>query len=290
MQKLILTGVDPERFQYDPAERLVRLKGETFRVFRTSEGLLARSGRTPEAVILAHCATVEGDDGTECRVELARFADGASLFLLSAPLTPGNSYRILDETSQASEWDHGAGEENGPAGLFAGTVLQTPMGQVPVEWLRPGDKVLTRENGYQTVAGIVRSVLSPSELISERRACPVVISPGALDGLHPLSTLRVSAETRVMLRSARAELCFGAHEVLVRAGALVGLEGIVSGLPAEPVALSAVHLEQGDVVSADGWWVASADEDSGYLELHDDEVALVFPRRAFVQGRRAIAS
>ena len=97
--------------------------------------------------------------------------------------------------------------------LVAGTLVETPNGRVAVESLKPGDMVMTRDDGPQPVRWCGRAT---------RRAvgpdAPVVIEAGTL-GDHERAEL--SPNHRVLMKSARAELLFGEGEVLVKAKDLV---------------------------------------------------------------------
>lgn len=97
--------------------------------------------------------------------------------------------------------------------FVAGTLIRTPEGEVPVETLRPGDLVLTRDDGPQ-----------PLRWIGQRR----VAAEGALSPVHIRAdsfgahrALTVSPQHRILIRDALAELLFGEAEVLVAAKDLV---------------------------------------------------------------------
>ena len=97
--------------------------------------------------------------------------------------------------------------------FVAGTRIATPGGPVPVEMLRPGDLVLTRDEGAQPVRWIGRQ-----RVPAEGRCAPIAFAAGAL-GMH--GALRLSPEHRVMVHSAVAEMLFGEAEVLIAAKHLV---------------------------------------------------------------------
>lgn len=97
--------------------------------------------------------------------------------------------------------------------LVAGTLVETPAGLVPVEDLRPGDLVMTRDNGPQPVRWCGRATRR-----AEGNDAPVVIEAGTL-GDHARAEL--SQNHRVLLRSASAQVLFGESEVLVKAKDLV---------------------------------------------------------------------
>src|SRR5690606_8278207 len=86
-------------------------------------------------------------------------------------------------------------------------------GEVPVEMLNPGDLVVTHDDGAQPVRWIGRRTVAA---LGDH--APVLIPAGAC-GQH--RTLMVSPLHRILVRTPRAELMFGAAEVLVAAKDLV---------------------------------------------------------------------
>lgn len=97
--------------------------------------------------------------------------------------------------------------------FVAGTLISTPDGDRPAETLRPGDMVLTKDEGAQPLRWIgSRSVTATGPF------APVHISAGTF-GAH--RDLLVSPLHRVVIRDVLAELLFGEDEVLVAARDLV---------------------------------------------------------------------
>ncbi|MEM1386000.1 MAG: choice-of-anchor L domain-containing protein [Pseudomonadota bacterium] len=97
--------------------------------------------------------------------------------------------------------------------FVAGTLIQTPRGQVPVELLRHGDLITTQDNGTQMLRWIgMRRVRAFGDM------APVKIAAGTF-GDH--RTLRVSPQHRILVRDALSSLLFGEDEVLVPAKHLV---------------------------------------------------------------------
>ncbi|MEP2781864.1 MAG: choice-of-anchor L domain-containing protein [Pseudoruegeria sp.] len=97
--------------------------------------------------------------------------------------------------------------------FVAGTHVKTPNGNVLIEMLRPGDRVLTRDHGAQVVQWVG---------MSRRRAvgkdAPIKISKNAL-GIH--DEIEVSPNHRILLVTGYAEMLFGEREVLAKAKFLV---------------------------------------------------------------------
>lgn len=99
-----------------------------------------------------------------------------------------------------------------------GTHICTPSGEVAVEDLQAGDLVVTRDNGTQKIVWI--GVRKLGESIVNKRL-PVRISAGAFGRGLPVRDLLVSPQHRIMISDWRAELLFGASEVLIAAKHLI---------------------------------------------------------------------
>ncbi len=97
--------------------------------------------------------------------------------------------------------------------FVAGTRIRTPGGEVPVENLRPGDLVLTQDEGPQPLRWVgCRRVEAAGAF------APVRIRANTF-GSH--KAVAVSPQHRVLIRDSLAELLFGEPEVLVAAKDLV---------------------------------------------------------------------
>ncbi len=107
-----------------------------------------------------------------------------------------------------------------------GTLITTDRGERPVETLRPGDLVLTRDNGLQPIRWIGAKRVSGTLMQAFPRMRPVRIRAGALgDGL-PARDLYLSQQHRILVRSQIARHVTGQPEVLVAAKFLTELDGI----------------------------------------------------------------
>jgi Ca2+-binding RTX toxin-like protein len=96
-----------------------------------------------------------------------------------------------------------------------GTRIRTPGGEVPIEVLRPGDKVLTRDNGPQPLVWVGIRRLDATDLAARPDLRPVVFAPGAMGQDR---RLLVSPQHGMLLAS-------GPQEALVRAIHLARLPG-----------------------------------------------------------------
>ncbi|SPH17605.1 hypothetical protein DEA8626_01128 [Defluviimonas aquaemixtae] len=99
----------------------------------------------------------------------------------------------------------GAGRTDGTRGIAAGTIVLTLEGAFPVEFLVPGDRVITR-----TGLCILRDIKV------HRYSGPAIrLRAGALGHDRPDQDLLLPDETPIVLRDWRARALFGAPEVVV---------------------------------------------------------------------------
>ncbi|MDD9742611.1 MULTISPECIES: Hint domain-containing protein [Marinovum] len=138
-----------------------------------------------------------------------------------------------------------------------GTLIKTLRGEVPVEALRVGDRVLTRDNGYQMIRWVGARRLDASQLAGAPALRPIHIRRGALGPETPDRDMKVSPQHRVLVGNAATQMWFGEEEVLVAATHLTCLDGVeVAGAEA---AVTYVHIlfDQHEVVLSDGIWTES---------------------------------
>ncbi|MBI1217451.1 MAG: hypothetical protein GC186_02790 [Rhodobacteraceae bacterium] len=97
-------------------------------------------------------------------------------------------------------------------GLLAGTQILTLAGEMPVEFLNPRDRIITR-SGARTLRGITVTPL--------HNARAVRVSAGSLGHDRPGRDLVIGADQPVLVRDWRAPALFGAAQALVAVGRLV---------------------------------------------------------------------
>jgi hypothetical protein len=97
--------------------------------------------------------------------------------------------------------------------FVAGTLILTPSGEVPVDWLAPGDMVMTRDDGPQPLRWV-----GSRKIAATGAFAPICIRAGTF-GAH--NELWVSPEHRILIRDGLADLLFGEPEVLIAAKHLV---------------------------------------------------------------------
>jgi hypothetical protein len=134
--------------------------------------------------------------------------------ILSLTLDSLNGNNFSGATADRETWDF-------LLCYVAGTQIRTPDGGRPVEDLRPGDLVITRDNGPQAIRWIGRS-----SALACGKLAPVRIAEGALGKGLPRRDLLVSRQHRMLLSSPIVERMFGSREVMVPAIKLLGLKGV----------------------------------------------------------------
>lgn len=178
------------------------------------------------------------------------------------------------------------GDPNNPVFpcFTAGTLIETPRGLVPVETLRPGERVLTRDHGARPLAWVGQRRFDLAALWGVPRLWPVRIGVGALGHGLPLRPLCLSPQHRVLVQSWRADLMFGTPDLLVPAAALVGRPGIRQPPPAAPVTYVHLLFAGHEIVRAEGAAVESLHPGDTALDrlgqAARDEVLAIFPALA----------
>lgn len=113
---------------------------------------------------------------------------------------------------------HGADE---PPCFVAGTLIDTPHGSMPVETLRAGDLVVTRDNGLQAIRWIGSTRIVPHDTPDPAALMPVRLCKDALGPGVPDRDILLSPMHRVLVAGADIGALFGATEVFCALSHLV---------------------------------------------------------------------
>ena len=135
------------------------------------------------------------------------------------------------------------------AGLPLGARVLTLDGALPVEFLTPGDRVITRR-GVRPLHAVTRRTLSEG-------AFRVRITAEALGG-KPSNDIIVTPQQRVLLRDWRAQALWGKAIAAIPAARLVDGTFIRTETGAEQIMLS-LYFGAPEILYADGLELASAD-------------------------------
>ncbi|WP_168800663.1 Ig-like domain-containing protein, partial [Roseinatronobacter bogoriensis] len=174
----------------------------------------------------------------------------------------------------------------------AGTLIVTAEGPKLVEDIKIGDKVLTRDDGFQQVRWAGQRTLDTAYLTRNPDFVSVLIRAGALGNQMPRRDLRVSPGHRMLISGYQAELLFGEREVLVAACDLVGQPGIEH----DPRPVTYVHImfDSHQIIDSEGAWSESfqpADVTLNGLDTQQrDELLALFPELATRKGQGEYAA
>lgn len=168
-----------------------------------------------------------------------------------------------------------------------GAMIATPRGEVPVESLREGDRVITRDNGIQEIRWIGRRTLNRQDLAEAPNLKPILIRAGSLGHGLPERDMLVSPQHRVLIAGKRTQLYFDESEVLVAARHLVNTGSIQT---VDTLRTTYIHFmfDRHEVVLSDGAWTESfqpGDQSLGSMGAETrGEILALFPELGTVQG------
>ena len=185
----------------------------------------------------------------------------------------------------------------------AGTLIKLIDGQKPVDQLRQGDLVWTKDAGYQPIRWISHRTFSDDALRQHENLCPIRIAAGAMGFGMPNRDLIVSQQHRVLVNSKIAERMTNQAEVLVSAKHLLRIRGIDVLKRLSEVTYVHFMFDRHHVVEAEGILTESLYTGSEALkslspeareeifaifpELMDAQSPAPTPARKFLSGRKA---
>jgi len=125
-------------------------------------------------------------------------------------MKPKTVRRAQDQTSAHSRTSN--------AGMPSGSVILTLEGELPVEHVLPGDRIITRDTGMAVVKSVLR-----------RKLCcrGIRIMAGSLGDTRPDRDVLLPEDQPILVRDWRAEAMFGKSQATVRAVALVDGQFII---------------------------------------------------------------
>ena len=131
-------------------------------------------------------------------------------------------------------------------GFATGTIVLSQEGEMPVEFLSPGDRIISRDTGFATLAHISYSL---------RLIRAVRFAAGSLGHTRPEQDLILPESQKVLVRDWRAQSLFGVDKALVQASQLIDGE-FICDLGLQPMTLYQLHFSQPHVIYAGGLEVA----------------------------------
>ncbi len=211
-------------------------------------------------------------------IDVGRGAQPLLMFLDELP--PRNTELWVVYHTLGAKLDTAPGPDAGGVICFTkGTTIATPQGSLPVEGLRVGDLVLTKDNGPQPIEWIGSRHMTGARLFAMPRLRPVRIRTGALGVERPDQEFLVSPEHRMLLTGPVAQELFNTPEVLVAAKDMI--DGHLIATDAQARAVTYIHLllPQHNILWANGVATESFHPANTALSsIHSDDRAMLLAR------------
>jgi len=212
---LLLQGAEGEADVRRRAERAVRrLMGA------------AVSGREFSSVVVDQPQESQGftvTDGYQAyRISVVDLPDAAARLLMFVGRVPPKGTELW-VVERALLPQRAMASQDTPAVICftPGTMIETPQGPRPVQELRAGAHVCTRDDGPQEILWVGSRRMSGARLYAMPQLRPIRFRAGALGIGRPEGDLLVSPQHRVLVSGAAARALFNESEVLVAAADLV---------------------------------------------------------------------
>jgi hypothetical protein len=134
-------------------------------------------------------------------------------------------------------------------GLIQGAQLLTLEGDIPVEYLSAGDRVITRDTGLARVRHIQRTT---------RAVHMISFAAGSLGDTRPERDTHLAGDQMVLIRDWRARAMFNAERALVAARTLIDGE-FVCDLGMQDTTLFQIFCDGPHILYSDGLEISTAD-------------------------------
>ncbi len=191
-------------------------------------------------------------------------ADGANGILWPV-FNPNETFSYVSAYTATASSAVAYGPQRAPC-FTPGTLIETEQGLQAVECLKVGDRILTRDHGFQPLRWIGSKHVTPHRLDLQPNLRPIRIAAGALGHGCPDRDLVVSPQHRILVGSAIAERMFGVPEVLVAAKHLLGLEGVTVGDAGQGVTYLHLLFDDHQTLRSNGAWTESLYVGPGALD------------------------
>ena len=127
-------------------------------------------------------------------------------------------------------------------GICAGTTIMTLNGETPVENLKAGDRIITRDSGMAILKDISQTAA---------KVAPVRIKAGSLGHTRPDRDMLMAPGAAIHIRDWRAEALFGSTTAKVAAHKLVDGEYLATQAPRD-MDLFELTFDRQHIIYADG--------------------------------------
>ncbi|MCF6444148.1 Hint domain-containing protein [Nereida sp. MMG025] len=199
-------------------------------------------------------------------------ANGPAAGAVSSNITPSAGNTSIQFDFNGTRIDGPITQNTSVVCLTDGTMIDTMDGIRPIEDLKVGDRIITRDRGSQKLRMIVSRKLGADDLRRNRALRPVKISQGALGFGLPRRDLWVSPQHRMLYSNMRVPLTFGEEAIFVRAKSLCAtFDGCY--VDANRTAVTYYHLifDNHEVIYAEGAATESFDAGTQAVAALDPE-------------------
>lgn len=148
----------------------------------------------------------------------------------------------------ALQTDSVATKENSTFGIASGTIVLTMDGEIPVEHLTAGDRVITRDTGVARLKAVH---------LSEISTCPYKISKDRLGEGRPLIDTFVAADQHILVRGLLAKALFKSDSVMVPVSRLADGE-FITKCKEQVMSNYQLEFDAPHIIYANGLEIASA--------------------------------
>ncbi|WP_319638953.1 Hint domain-containing protein [Rhodobacter sp. Har01] len=187
-------------------------------------------------------------------VTLVTVRDSASWLLMFLGEVPpeGRDLWIVRTQIDRSGGAAGSRTSGGVICFAPDTLILTPDGARPVQALRPGDRVQTKDDGPQEILWTGSRRMTGARLYAMPHLRPIRFRSGVFGLGRPEGDLLVSPQHRMVVQGPAARMLFNADEVLVAAEDLVDGKGVAVDMTAREVTYHHLLLERHQIVFANG--------------------------------------
>ena len=178
---------------------------------------------------------------------------GARLVMFVGDLPPeGRDMWVVRVAIDRTHRGAGARQAGGVICFTPDTRIATPEGPRLIQHLRPGDRVLTRDNGPEPILWTGHRRMTGARLYAMPHLRPIRFREGALGAGRPDGDLLVSPQHRMLIRGATARALFNSDEVLVAAEDLLNDRSILVDHAVREVTYIHLLLDRHNILFANG--------------------------------------
>lgn len=178
---------------------------------------------------------------------------GARLLMFVGDLPPpGQDLWVVRTAIDRTHSGAGAKVAGGVICFTPDTRIATPTGARLIQDLRPGDRIMTKDNGAQDILWTGSRRMSGARLYAMPHLRPVRFRAGALGIERPDADLVVSPQHRMVLNGPAARALFNTEEVLVKAEDLLNDVTICVDHALREVTYIHILLDRHNIVWANG--------------------------------------